>query len=365
MSSFCNICFDTFCKGIDVLPTPCGHIFHKICLAMHVKDKQSCPQCSKTFSSKDLQDLGIELTTPGRRPVPQNYGEPENKSYHQGRPRGTSLSPVYQPALKRYPIQSPRSNNPRSNNWQGVLIANSQSQAVGKSSFRSSSIMNLQNRKKENIPPERTLKMVNLEKSSKVIFENRPNLTIMKVNKTPDNIQVKTKEAILNVRPRRESTKRGFGDDTPHRQASSALMQNHIQPVQASSAIKQNHVQSVQASSAIKQNHVQLVQASSAIKQNHIQPVQASSAIKQTHIQPVLSNETSRGNLKWGTIIPLVGGSAIGCSRSAGNLPAFHLTYTPFTNNQTHLDRYWPQVPKYYIDKNQEPENMEGNTVFF
>ena len=55
-----------------------------------------------------------------------------------------------------------------------------------------------------------------------------------------------------------------------------------------------------------------------------------------------------------------IGGSSIGCARSAGNLPAFHLTYTPFKNNETHLMRYWPKVPKYYLDKDQEPENMQG-----
>ena len=66
------------------------------------------------------------------------------------------------------------------------------------------------------------------------------------------------------------------------------------------------------------------------------------------------------GKLKWGTIIPLIGGSSIGCSKSAGNLPAFHLTYTPFKDNEAHLERYWPTVPKYYIDKDEQPENMTG-----
>ena len=70
--------------------------------------------------------------------------------------------------------------------------------------------------------------------------------------------------------------------------------------------------------------------------------------------------EPTGGKLKWGTIIPLIGGSSIGCSKSAGNLPAFHLSYTPFKNNEAHLERYWPKVPKYYIDQDQEPENMKG-----
>ena len=78
---------------------------------------------------------------------------------------------------------------------------------------------------------------------------------------------------------------------------------------------------------------------------------------------PIIKCEPTGGNLKWGTIIPLIGGSSIGCSISAGNLPAFHLTYTPFKSNETHLERYWPGVPKYYIDKSQEPENFEGKSV--
>ena len=70
--------------------------------------------------------------------------------------------------------------------------------------------------------------------------------------------------------------------------------------------------------------------------------------------------EPTGGKLKWGTIIPLIGGSSIGCSKSAGNLPIFHLSYTPFKNNEAHLEQYWTKVPKYYIDQDQEPENMKG-----
>ena len=75
---------------------------------------------------------------------------------------------------------------------------------------------------------------------------------------------------------------------------------------------------------------------------------------------PIVKCEPTGGKLKWGTIIPLIGGSSIGCSYSTGNLPAFHLSYTPFKNNEAHLERYWPKVPKYYIDQDQEPENMKG-----
>ena len=82
--------------------------------------------------------------------------------------------------------------------------------------------------------------------------------------------------------------------------------------------------------------------------------------VGQQPIEKTLKFEPTGGKLKWGTIIPLIGGSSIGCSKSAGNLPAFHLTYSLFKNNEAHLERYWPNVPKYDIDKDQEPENMTG-----
>ena len=63
--------------------------------------------------------------------------------------------------------------------------------------------------------------------------------------------------------------------------------------------------------------------------------------------------------IRWGTIIPLIGGSALGCQKSAGCLPEFHLSYTPFANNEQHLKRYWPEVPFHYLDKNPIT-NFEG-----
>ena len=45
--------------------------------------------------------------------------------------------------------------------------------------------------------------------------------------------------------------------------------------------------------------------------------------------------------IKWGTMIPLVGGSALGCERAAGSLPQYHLTYSPFANNEAHLRSHW------------------------
>ena len=63
--------------------------------------------------------------------------------------------------------------------------------------------------------------------------------------------------------------------------------------------------------------------------------------------------EAGEERVRWGTIIPLIGGSAIGCQQATGTLPDFHLSYSPFTNNEKHIRNYWPSVPFHYIDKDQ------------
>ena len=54
--------------------------------------------------------------------------------------------------------------------------------------------------------------------------------------------------------------------------------------------------------------------------------------------------------VRWGTIIPLIGGSAIGCYKAAGTYPLFNLSYTPFKPNELHYQNYWPHVPTYRLD---------------
>ena len=52
------------------------------------------------------------------------------------------------------------------------------------------------------------------------------------------------------------------------------------------------------------------------------------------------------GSPRWGTMIPLIGGSALGCERATGVRPLFHLSYTPFAANESHLMKAWPDVPR-------------------
>ena len=58
--------------------------------------------------------------------------------------------------------------------------------------------------------------------------------------------------------------------------------------------------------------------------------------------------------VRWGSIIPLIGGSAIGCAQASGTFPLFQFSYSPFAKNEEHIQRYWPNIPFYYLDKYYE-----------
>jgi len=63
-------------------------------------------------------------------------------------------------------------------------------------------------------------------------------------------------------------------------------------------------------------------------------------------------------------MIPLVGGSAVGCAMATLSLPKYHLSYTPFANNEAHLKRYWAdyQIPWHYLDKEDLGKDDLPNT---
>ena len=55
-------------------------------------------------------------------------------------------------------------------------------------------------------------------------------------------------------------------------------------------------------------------------------------------------------DIKWATMIPLIGGSALGCEKATGAKPQYHLSYSPFSKNEAHLMKHWPDVPMFYLD---------------
>jgi len=65
-------------------------------------------------------------------------------------------------------------------------------------------------------------------------------------------------------------------------------------------------------------------------------------------------------DISWATMIPLIGGSAIGCSQATNNLPKFHLSFKAFEQNEDHLINYWPNIKRIDLDESILPqENLD------
>ena len=62
--------------------------------------------------------------------------------------------------------------------------------------------------------------------------------------------------------------------------------------------------------------------------------------------------------VKWATMIPKIGGSALGCYQATSTLPLYHLSYTTFQPNDSQLARYWPQVPFFYLDQGEQSDKL-------
>lgn len=55
-------------------------------------------------------------------------------------------------------------------------------------------------------------------------------------------------------------------------------------------------------------------------------------------------------DVKWATCVPLIGGSAIGCSQTVGHKPEYHLSYGAFGGNEKQIEHYWPDVHRFVLD---------------
>lgn len=60
---------------------------------------------------------------------------------------------------------------------------------------------------------------------------------------------------------------------------------------------------------------------------------------------------------RWGTMVPLIGGSAIGCNQATGTLPQFHFSFDGFEANDEGILNYWKdeKIPYYHIDSEEVP----------
>ena len=50
MNTACSICLEVFSEDCEISSTPCGHIFHSICIKKALEVSKTCPQCRKICS---------------------------------------------------------------------------------------------------------------------------------------------------------------------------------------------------------------------------------------------------------------------------------------------------------------------------
>lgn len=67
----------------------------------------------------------------------------------------------------------------------------------------------------------------------------------------------------------------------------------------------------------------------------------------------------------WGTIIPLIGGSAIGCYKATNELPKFHFSFDGFWVNDCGIVNYWKDIPYYNLNNVNAIDPNDINNVDF
>lgn len=66
-------------------------------------------------------------------------------------------------------------------------------------------------------------------------------------------------------------------------------------------------------------------------------------------------------NVKWTSIIPLIGGFPLGAKEATGNYPVEFISYEPFKNNDSHILNYWKKenIPYKVIDSEDFKDDIE------
>jgi site-specific DNA-cytosine methylase len=63
--------------------------------------------------------------------------------------------------------------------------------------------------------------------------------------------------------------------------------------------------------------------------------------------------------IKWGTMVPLIGGMTIGNEKATGVKPSFLISYPSFSNNDAHAKNYYKDVP--FVTLNETTNDFESN----
>ncbi|GFS55779.1 hypothetical protein TNIN_307601 [Trichonephila inaurata madagascariensis] len=57
----CIICSERLKSEIEIVSVLCGHVFHSDCLSKWLESSETCPECRKPVSSKDITKLHLNI----------------------------------------------------------------------------------------------------------------------------------------------------------------------------------------------------------------------------------------------------------------------------------------------------------------
>ena len=69
--------------------------------------------------------------------------------------------------------------------------------------------------------------------------------------------------------------------------------------------------------------------------------------------------------IKWGTMVPLIGGMTIGNEKATGESPSFLLSYPTFSENDAHAKQHYNKVPFFNVDESTNNFSNPEDEKFF
>ncbi|XP_055688447.1 E3 ubiquitin-protein ligase TRAIP-like [Lutzomyia longipalpis] len=79
MTIICVICTEPLRANENFSVTSCGHTFHNQCIKQWIQRSQTCPQCRKVCTKKDLRQLFLQMTDQGAQDVENNLKQKEKE----------------------------------------------------------------------------------------------------------------------------------------------------------------------------------------------------------------------------------------------------------------------------------------------
>lgn len=87
--------------------------------------------------------------------------------------------------------------------------------------------------------------------------------------------------------------------------------------------------------------------------------------MNQADLFSALNTINKKDNWRWGTLVPRMGGGAIGCYKACKQKPLWNLSWDGLYSVDVGIVNYWPDVPYYVIDKDQLPPKEDFENIDF